>query len=85
MSTSAEVVPTRPSRGRSIAAGVVGVIAVLVILVASVVGTMHAVVLSPDTLTSVVAPVAKGSIVGFGGHGYTMAIDAVAHLLGAVS
>ena len=57
MSTSAEVVPTRPSRGRSIAAGVVGVIAVLVILVASVVGTMHAVVLSPDTLTSVVAPV----------------------------
>jgi 3-dehydroquinate dehydratase-2 len=35
--------------------------------------------------TSVVAPVARGSIVGFGGHGYTMAIDAVAHLLGAVS
>ena len=35
--------------------------------------------------TSVVAPVANGSIVGFGGHGYTMAIDAVAHLLGAVS
>ena len=35
--------------------------------------------------TSVVAPVARGSIVGFGGHGYVMAIDAVAHLLGAVS
>lgn len=33
--------------------------------------------------TSVVAPVARGSIVGFGGHGYVMAIDAVAHLLGA--
>ena len=35
--------------------------------------------------TSVVAPVAKGSIVGFGGHGYVMAIDAVGRLLGAVS
>jgi 3-dehydroquinate dehydratase-2 len=32
--------------------------------------------------TSVIAPVARGSIVGFGGHGYVMAIDAVAHLLG---
>ena len=30
--------------------------------------------------TSVVAPVAKGSIVGFGGHGYVMAIDAVGRL-----
>jgi 3-dehydroquinate dehydratase-2 len=35
--------------------------------------------------TSVVAPVAKGSIVGFGGHGYVMAIEAVGRLLGAVS
>ena len=35
--------------------------------------------------TSVVAPVARGSIVGFGGHGYAMAIDAVARLLGAES
>ena len=35
--------------------------------------------------TSVVAPVAKGSIVGFGGHGYVMAIDAVARVLGVVS
>jgi 3-dehydroquinate dehydratase-2 len=35
--------------------------------------------------TSVVAPVARGSIVGFGGHGYEMAVDAVARLLGAVS
>ena len=35
--------------------------------------------------TSVVAPVADGSIVGFGGHGYVMAIDAVARLLGTVS
>ena len=35
--------------------------------------------------TSVVAPVATGSIVGFGGHGYVMAIDAVGRLLGAVS
>ena len=31
--------------------------------------------------TSVVAPVARGSIVGFGGHGYALAIDAVANLL----
>jgi 3-dehydroquinate dehydratase-2 len=35
--------------------------------------------------TSVVAPVARGSIVGFGSHGYVMAIDAVARVLGAVS
>ena len=35
--------------------------------------------------TSVVAPVATGSIVGFGGHGYVMAIDAVARLLGDVA
>ena len=35
--------------------------------------------------TSVVAPVARGSIMGFGGHGYPMAIDAVARLLGAES
>ena len=35
--------------------------------------------------TSVVAPVAKGSIVGFGGHGYVMAIDVVGRLLGATS
>ena len=35
--------------------------------------------------TSVVAPVANGSIVGFGGHGYVMAIEAVGRLLGAVS
>jgi len=31
--------------------------------------------------TSVVAPVAKGSICGFGGLGYEMAVDAVARLL----
>jgi 3-dehydroquinate dehydratase-2 len=31
---------------------------------------------------SVVAPVANGSIIGFGGHGYQMAIEAVARLLG---
>ncbi|MET0578683.1 MAG: type II 3-dehydroquinate dehydratase [Ilumatobacteraceae bacterium] len=31
--------------------------------------------------TSVVAPVASGSIVGFGGHGYELAARAVAHLL----
>ena len=30
---------------------------------------------------SVVAPVAKGSIMGFGAHGYHLAIEAVAHLL----
>jgi 3-dehydroquinate dehydratase-2 len=33
--------------------------------------------------TSVVAPVAKGSIVGFGGDGYRLAAEAVAQLLGA--
>ena len=31
---------------------------------------------------SVVAPVANGSIIGFGGHGYQLAIEAVARLLG---
>ena len=31
--------------------------------------------------TSVVAPVADGSIVGFGGHGYALALEAVARLL----
>jgi 3-dehydroquinate dehydratase-2 len=31
--------------------------------------------------TSVIAPVADGSIVGFGGHGYELAIEAVARLL----
>jgi len=31
--------------------------------------------------TSVVAPVATGSITGFGGHGYELAVDAVALLL----
>ena len=32
--------------------------------------------------TSVIAPVAKGSIVGFGGAGYRLAVEAVADLLG---
>jgi len=32
--------------------------------------------------TSVVTPVATGSIAGFGGHGYRLAIEAVAALLG---
>ena len=31
--------------------------------------------------TSVVAPVANGSIVGFGGDGYALAVEAVARLL----
>jgi 3-dehydroquinate dehydratase-2 len=31
--------------------------------------------------TSVVAPVATGSICGFGGHGYVMAVDAIARML----
>lgn len=31
--------------------------------------------------TSVVSPVANGTITGFGGHGYRLAIDAVAELL----
>jgi len=35
----------------------------------------------PWRRTSVVAPVATGSIVGFGGHGYALAIEAVAKLL----
>jgi 3-dehydroquinate dehydratase II len=34
---------------------------------------------------SVVAPVARGSIVGFGGHGYVLAVDAVARLLAVPS
>ncbi len=55
MSSSAP--PARRSRGRSAAAGLLGLLAVLAILVASVVGTLHAVVLSPDTLTTVLAPV----------------------------
>ena len=33
--------------------------------------------------TSVVAPVAAGTIAGFGGHGYELAVAAVAHLLAA--
>ena len=32
--------------------------------------------------TSVIAPVATGSIVGFRGHGYALAVEAVARLLG---
>ena len=32
--------------------------------------------------TSVVSPVATGSVVGFGGHGYALAVEAVARLLG---
>jgi 3-dehydroquinate dehydratase-2 len=32
--------------------------------------------------TSVVAPVADGLIAGLGGHGYVLAVDAVARLLG---
>ena len=36
----------------------------------------------PFRHTSVVAPVADGSIAGFGGYGYELAITAVAHLLG---
>jgi 3-dehydroquinate dehydratase II len=32
--------------------------------------------------TSVVAPVATGTIAGFGGHGYALALDALARLLG---
>lgn len=33
--------------------------------------------------TSVVAPVAAGTIAGFGGHGYVLAIEAVARLVGS--
>lgn len=36
----------------------------------------------PWRRTSVVAPVATGSITGFGGHGYALAVEAVARLLG---
>lgn len=36
----------------------------------------------PWRRTSVVAPVATGSITGLGGHGYTLAVEAVAVLLG---
>ncbi|HET9077561.1 MAG TPA: type II 3-dehydroquinate dehydratase [Acidimicrobiales bacterium] len=36
----------------------------------------------PWRRTSVIAPVATGTIAGFGGHGYRLAIEAVARLLG---
>lgn len=39
----------------------------------------------PWRRTSVVAPVATGSISGFGGHGYELAVRAVAELLGSRS
>lgn len=39
----------------------------------------------PWRATSVVAPVAAGVVAGFGGDGYRLALDAVAHLLGAAS
>ena len=35
--------------------------------------------------TSVVSPVATGTIVGFGGQGYVLAAEAVAHLLGSTA
>lgn len=35
--------------------------------------------------TSVVAPVATGSISGFGGHGYVLAVEAMARILGIES
>ncbi len=35
--------------------------------------------------TSVISPVATGLISGFGGHGYVLAVDAVAHLLASES
>ncbi len=35
----------------------------------------------PWRRTSVIGPVATGSIVGFGGHGYVLAVNATAHLL----
>lgn len=35
--------------------------------------------------TSVISPVATGLISGFGGHGYELAVDAVAHLLASES
>lgn len=35
----------------------------------------------PWRRTSVIAPVATGSITGFGGHGYTLAVEAVAALV----
>lgn len=37
----------------------------------------------PWRRTSVIAPVANGSIVGFGGHGYVLAVQAMAELLRA--
>ncbi len=36
----------------------------------------------PWRQTSVIAPVAAGTVAGFGGDGYRLALDAVAHLLG---
>lgn len=37
----------------------------------------------PWRRTSVIAPVAAGTITGFGGHGYRLAVEAVARLLAA--
>ncbi len=39
----------------------------------------------PWRQTSVIAPVAAGTVAGFGGDGYRLALDATAHLLGAAS
>ncbi|MFN8631077.1 MAG: hypothetical protein U0838_12420 [Chloroflexota bacterium] len=56
MSNAAPSAPSS-SRGRSAAAGVVGFLAVLAIVLGTVAGTLHGVVLSPDNLAAVVAPV----------------------------
>ncbi len=50
--TMAVTAPRTPARRRSLPAGILGVIAVLAIFLATLVGSIHAVVLSPDTLTT---------------------------------
>lgn len=57
MSSQAPAPAAPPSRRRRASAGAAGALAVIAIFLASVVGVVHAVVLSPDTLTSVVAPI----------------------------
>ncbi len=54
---SAAARSTGRSRGRSASASVISALAVVAILLASVAGTIQTVVLSPDTLASVVSPI----------------------------
>jgi hypothetical protein len=56
MSATTGTGPSR-GRGRRIATGILGVLAVVAITLASLVGAVHSVVLSPDKLAQVVSPI----------------------------